>query len=513
MSKKLIVIIIIICLGGAGFYFGFLKKEKTAFNLAEVKIGKITQEVSETGQVRKGEEISLSFKASGLLEKIYVQVGENVKKGDALAKLETSNLSIQLQQAKSALDLAGAQLNKLLAGASEEEIQIARTSVANGELALDTAEQQLEDAYNDALYVLSDAYLKAYNAQNFVSTLQRTYFFSSDQESVKIKENKEEIEKSVLQIKSYLDQAQATFAFENTDQALSQIKSELSEISGLLKTIRESCETPLYRSVVSSTDKTSLETHQSNINTALTNITNSQQAITLAKLGVKSGGGELQALKDNLALVTAEPRQEDIDLYQAQVSQAEAEVKLIENQIKDSVLRTSVAGQITEIGKREGELVQPLLQDVIFTILPVSPYDVEAEIYEEDVVKVNIDNPVNIYLVAFPEQSFEGKVISIYPAEKLIEGVVYYKVIIAFEAVPQGIKPGMTADITIKTAEKDNVLIIPKYAVQKKDNKTIVEVLANGKIQEKEVQIGLEGSNDMAEIISGLNEGEKVILE
>ena len=175
MIKKIILPIIIISLLAAVVYQVFLKKEKPAFALVEVIRGQIIQEVSETGQVEKGEKINLSFQNAGKIEKIYVEVGENVKGGDSLAKLETNDLKIQLQDAKAALSLVQAQLNKLLAGASQEEIKVAQTKVENGQASLNTAKQNLEDAYEDALNNLNDSYLKAYGAQNSVAAIQRTY--------------------------------------------------------------------------------------------------------------------------------------------------------------------------------------------------------------------------------------------------------------------------------------------------------------------------------------------------
>ena len=513
MIKKIIISIIIVFLLAAVIYQVFLKKEKSAFALVEVKRGQIIQAVSETGQVEKGEKINLGFQNAGKIEKIYVEVGENVKKGDILAKLETNNLKIQLQDAKAALSLVQAQLNKLLAGASQEEIKVAQTKVENSQVSLDTAKQNLDDAYEDAVNNLNDSYLKAYNAQNSVAVIQRTYFITSDQEGVKVKENKEAIETAVSAVKSYLNEVQNNPTEENIDLNLNRIKNELSGIFNFLAAIREACEAPSYRNAVSSTDKSSLDTQRANINTAVTNVVNSQQLISADKLSIESAELDLQTTKDNLALVTAPARQEDVDLYRAKVNQANAQVDLLENQNQESILKSPVDGQIAEINKRAGETIQPVLQDSVITLLPASPYDIKADIYEEDVVKMKIDNEVEISLVAFSDQTFKGKVISIYPAENLIDGVVYYKIIVAIDQPPEGIKSGMTADLQIKTASKENVLIVPKYAVQKKDGKKIVEVLENGKIQEKEIQTGLEGTNDMVEVISGLEEGEKVVVE
>lgn len=527
MKKQTMAILaVVFVVLAALIYQGFFKKEKSTFTLAEVVRGEIPQEVSETGQVKKGEEIKLGFKNAGRIEKNYVEVGEETKAGDILAKLETKDLEIQLQEAKAALSMAQAKLDKLLAGASSEEIQKTRTAAANAKTALGNANQNLEDvkaqaaenlnaAYEDGLNALEDAFLKAENSQNSVDLIQRTYFTANDQEGLKIKENKEKIIGATSQIKS--------FSKENIGLSLRQTKEKLSEISTALKAIREICQSPVYLGLVSVADKSSLDNHRGYINTALTNISNSEQAITSTKLTneanintararVSSAEGSLIAAEDDLALITAFPRQEDADLYQAQVRQAEAQVQLLENKIEEAVLKSPIQGQITDVKKRVGELVQSLPSDVVIAILPTDPFEIEVDIYEEDVVKMKIDNEVEISLVAFPGQTFRGKVVSIYPAEKLIEGVVYYKVIIAIERPPEGIKPGMTADVVIQTASKDNVLFISQSAIEEKDGKTIVKIVKGKNLEDREVQIGLKGSNDMVEVVSGLNEGETIAI-
>ncbi|KKK87420.1 hypothetical protein LCGC14_2753440 [marine sediment metagenome] len=125
---------------------------------------------------------------------------------------------------------------------------------------------------------------------------------------------------------------------------------------------------------------------------------------------------------------------------------------------------------------------------------------------------MNIGNPVNIILVAFPEQTLTGKVISIDPAEKIIDGVVYYEVSVSLDDLPEDVKPGMTADLIIRTDFKENVLTVPKKAVRKRNGKTIVQVLENKTIIEREIKIGLKGTNDLIEVISGIEQGEQVIL-
>lgn len=501
MTKKIIliisaiVLIVIIILSQTVF-----KKEESPFDLAEVAKGNIHQQVLETGMVTKGEEIGLSFKNSGTIEEIYVSVGDIVEKGKILAELNQDQLRIQLNQAKAGLSSAQANLSKLLAGFTPEEIKISETDVANSQIALATAQENLDNSYEDALNVLEDAYLKIYNCYNTVESIQKSYFTSNDEESISVKANKEEIANILDNIKNFSD----------IDADLIKMKTDLEDVFSALKVIKEACDDISYTNIVSSTSKTSLDTERTTINTALTNIINSQQTISMMKLSVETAEGALQRAEDSLALKKAGPRQEDINIYQASIDQAQAQVQLLENQIQDTLLKSPTNGQIVEINRKAGETA--IAQAVVVSLLPLSPFEIEVDIYEEDVVKINTGNPVDISLVAFPNRSFKGKVILINPIEKLIDGVVYYEVRIDFEEAPENIRPGMTADLIIHTLSKENVLVIPVDAVIEKDDKEIVEVFKDNSTEEREIITGLEGSDDMIEIISGLEEGENVIL-
>jgi len=213
-----------------------------------------------------------------------------------------------------------------------------------------------------------------------------------------------------------------------------------------------------------------------------------------------------------LAQLTAPARTEDVNLYQAQVKQAQAQVWLLYSQITDTKLKSPIDGQIAKIEKRIGELVQSASQDGVITILPADPYKIEVDIYEEDVAKMAVNNPVEISLVAFSDEILTGKVFSIDPAEKMIDGVVYYEISISMDSTVEGIKPGMTADLIIRTDFKENVLTLNERAVKSRNGKNIVEILENKVVVEKEIEVGLEGTNNLVEVISGLEQGAQVIL-
>ena len=72
--------------------------------------------------------------------------------------------------------------------------------------------------------------------------------------------------------------------------------------------------------------------------------------------------------------------------------------------------------------------------------------------------------------------------------------------------------PGMTADVVIKTDLKENVLALPRDAIQRQNGKRIVEIFEAGLIKEREIEIGIRGADNMEEIISGIKEGDKILI-
>jgi len=534
MNKKIILLIsglvlILIII----FYQINSKNQEIDLDLFEVTRGDISEEISEVGQLKKGEEINLAFKSSGIIQKIYVKVGDKINKGDILAKIDTQGLNIQLEQSKSDMKIYQATLDKLLIGASPEEIRKVEIIVSNAQISLESAQQNLIDVktkseedlsatHEDALNVLNDSYLKIYNAFLIVDSFQKEYFYYQDEESIKVKTNRNAIENAILEVRFFLNLLKDDKSYKNIDVAISGVKNSLVTTFESISFIREISEESIHRHIILDADKVLLDIERTSINTALINVSNSEQTISSTRLTnelntnaaqtrVSAAEGSLATAENELAFITASPQKTDIDLYQAQVAKAKSQVKYLENQVQESYLYAPVNGQIAEIRKKTAEMA--LSGEKMILLLPADPFQIEVNIYEEDVVKVNIDNPVEISLVPFPNEIFKGKVISINPAEELIDGVVYYQVKISLEDSPDGVKSGMTADIVIQTDSRENVLIIPEDAIEKKDDQIIVEALKNGNIEEKEIEIGLEGTdNGMVEVFSGLLEGEKVIL-
>lgn len=495
ISKTWLVILVIILLfAGYSFLKSAFKNPADGYATEKISAGEVLQEVSETGSVKATQDINLGFKTIGKILSINVSVGDFIKKGDVLAQLDSSQILAQLQSAKAGLNSASNQYEKLLNGSTQEDIKVYQDAVTS-------ARNDLDSAYSSSLNTMNDAYIKVYNAYVAITPIQNAYFIARDQQGFIVGESKDRINERMKNLKNYLDKALLSSNRADTDIAISEILEDLGVVLDSLSVIRAQCETDGYYSKVPSADKTTLDTHKSNISTIRSTLTTSQSSINSYKIA-------LQKAESNLSFKTAQPRREDVDVSQSQIQQAEADVSLYQSQLEDTYLRSPIAGRITEINVKRGETISP--GSPVVNLLSTEPFQIKANIYEQDVVNVKVGDSVKINLVAFPRQTFSGKVLSVDPAEKIVDNVVYYEVTIEFANQPEGIRSGMTADIVIETSKKENVLRISKNAVYDIDNKYSVQIITNGKIETREIAIGLEG-NDYYEIVSGLVDGEVII--
>lgn len=485
IKKSWIIIAVVVVIIIGWFVSGQLFKSPTAgYTTEKVGKGDVLQEVSETGNIKATQDLGLGFKSIGRVSKVDVAVGDNVKKGDVLAELDASQIASQLQAAEASLNSASQQYQKLVNGATPENIKTYQDAVA-------TAKTNLQSAYNGASNALNDAYTKIYNAYNAVTALQNNYFPTADLQGVKVTDSKSDIKANMQNVKTYSD----------TDAAVAATIVDLDNTANDLRVVREQCDSGSYYYSVAAADKAVIDTQKSYINTAST-------SVIAAQTGINSYKAALQTAQDNLAALTSQARPEDVNISQSQISQTQASVNLYQSQLADSQLRSPFDGTITEVNAKKGQVVSP--SEPVINLLSSEPFQIKVDIYEQDIVNVKIGQDVKIDLVAFPKQTFGGKVLSIDPGETIIDNVVYYEVTIEFPNQPDGIRDGMTADIIIESNKKENVLRAPKNAVENIDGKDMVQIVKNGKIENQEITTGLEG-NDYYEIVSGLSEGDTII--
>jgi macrolide-specific efflux system membrane fusion protein len=147
------------------------------------------------------------------------------------------------------------------------------------------------------------------------------------------------------------------------------------------------------------------------------------------------------------------------------------------------------------------------------TLTDVSTLQVEARFSEADAARIRPGQVATITFDALGGREVQANVAAVDTLETVENNVVTYKVTLLLVRAEEEIKPGMTASIDVVVAERRGVLRLPTSAVSPREGQATVTVLEpDGDTQTRTVRTGLKGDDDI-EIISGLAEGDRVVLE
>ncbi len=165
-------------------------------------------------------------------------------------------------------------------------------------------------------------------------------------------------------------------------------------------------------------------------------------------------------------------------------------------------------GSIVESNVISGEYVESGKN--LYKLADLSLLWVIADVYERDIAKIRPGQLVEITTTAYPDMIFEGKVLVV--GDVLDERTRTFKVRIEVNNSEGRLKPEMFVKVSIIASNK-SVLSIPKGAILMDGGNRIVFVLRDSNLYvSKEVKVG-EETDDLAEIINGLEVGENVVIE
>jgi HlyD family secretion protein len=533
MKKKIYYIVFGLFLIFLAFFIFKNGKEETNFVVAER--GNLTQELFETGSTEKGDDIRLGFKEGGRIESVLAKEGEAVSRGSVIAVLDKKDLELSLKEAEAALVSAKATLDRFLRGATNEDLRVAQSAVDSAETALSLAENNLKEqekiadeilrtAYQNVATLLGNVFSTVKEVEIGVDTLANSYFTGIVvSETTEGRRSRDVIKKRVKEIEEYKNLAiKESISFKEKEDALKKTESELKIIIAEIDNLISIADSDFYKDKFSSTEKEFLRTYRGAVNRSLNEVISLLGSIssvnaeveanlTVARGSVDSAKSALNQANAEFSRVSANPDSADVLVREAAVNQAKARVDLFQNRISDTTLKSPVAGTVSAVLVTSGEIASP--GSPIVVIVPEKDIQIAVDIYEGDISKVNVGNQVRASFVAFPGEEFAGEVIFINSTGKVIDGVIYYEIKIVLEEYPKKVLPQMTVDVTIKTAEKEDVLILPERAILRKEGKRLVIVLENGERIEKEIVIGLRGEERMVEVLSGLSEGEKILID
>jgi len=232
--------------------------------------------------------------------------------------------------------------------------------------------------------------------------------------------------------------------------------------------------------------------------------------------------------------------QADLDQAMANLHQAEANVKIKQGALDKAkadldhcAIKSPVDGVVISRNVDVGQTVAASLQaPVIFAIAnDLTNMQIDSNVAEADIGVAAVGQNVDFTVDAFPSRTFHGKVVQVRNAPITVQNVVTYDTVVGVNNADLKLKPGMTANVSIKIAHRDDVLQIKNAALryrppdatpaetrstsppsgrpERRGDRTVY--LLNGN-HPKPVQI-TTGISDgvVTEVLEGLKEGDRVI--
>ncbi|TCV89054.1 efflux RND transporter periplasmic adaptor subunit [Sulfurirhabdus autotrophica] len=196
-------------------------------------------------------------------------------------------------------------------------------------------------------------------------------------------------------------------------------------------------------------------------------------------------------------------RLQQLGMSKAQISRMEKLGKPLEI----VTISSPLSGVLLEVNVREGMIVTP--GQMLTKINGLSSVWLEAEVPESQSSEIAVGKSVSAKFTAWPEQAIEGRVTALLP--ELNRETRTIRVRMEFPNPNEKLRPGMYARVSINNATSHNRLLVPSAAIIATGKRNLVIVAdENNRYHPAEVEVGREG-NGKTEILSGLNEGEKVI--
>jgi len=220
----------------------------------------------------------------------------------------------------------------------------------------------------------------------------------------------------------------------------------------------------------------------------------------------------------NLAVYQAEKKQLDAEIEQAKISVDNAKLDLGYTTIK-----SPLSGTVVYLSVSEGQTVNS--SQTTPTIIEMANLDVmtiKALISEADVIKVHPEQEVYFTILGQPDKHYQGVLKSIEPGPTLMDGddndlevsdtdAVYYYGLFDVPNRDRILRIGMTAQVSIILNKSDNALLVPAQVLIHTPRGYQVPVLKDGHLEHRDVKVGINNKIS-AEIISGLKEGEEIML-
>jgi HlyD family secretion protein len=484
-------------------------------DIEEVFIGDLSASATASGQLEAQQEADLMMSASGQVEQVYVEIGDEVMAGDPLVKIESDALERLLQSAEQTYKIQEANLAELMDGPSSSDVKSAEAAVAG-------AQAQLEDLLDGPRIEEIDA------AQANVRAAEANVWNASEQvDQVLAGATQADIvsaEASLLA--AQVQQEAMEEAHQNIVDACFEFPDG-SEICPLYGPIEEQVRADKeaadaayksaqaqYDALVGDPDVNVLAAARANLAAAQARQDAAQAQLDLLLTGpdeaqIAGAKTQLAQAQASLAALNRGATEEQLTIARAQLEQARIAKEKAEKDLSKATLVAPFDGVVTAVRIVQGELTS----GPVVSLVNHHSLEVVLDVDEFDIGYITVGQPAVVSLETWPDEELEGSVVSIAPEAEIGGDIVTFQVHLSLDAGDLPIRSGMTANADLVTANRKDVLLVPNRAISidRTAGKYYVNLLENDQIDQVEVTIGLR-DNRYTEITAGLAVGDRVVI-
>lgn len=502
-----LIVIAIVCIGG--YVFIFRGESVTGPTSIYPQRGSVVEEVIVSGNVEAGTELDLAFERSGRIDRLRYSIGDKIGRNDVIATLANADLEAVLARRKAAESSERAKLNELVQGTRPEEIRVQEIRLENNMAA---EAEELEGLVDEIKTALTKSDNAIYNLVDQLFLNPRTqnaelvFIFGNQSLKGQIEQGRVSVGRALDDWRTFDESfSRTTFTDDNSVYVLSQLEI----IQDFLKIVGQAVNS---LSASGDNSQTKIDGWRLDVSTARTNVDSARSGVISTRTKYNNARLSSALAQEELNLLLAGAREETIAAQQASLESATAEVSAAEAEIDKTILRAPFSGTIIEIHHEEGEIVSG--NTPVVTFINNEDYEVILEIPEIDVSQIAKGNTAILTFDALgrEEENFSGRVISINPSARIVEGVPTYETRIHLDKQDDRIRPGMTVDVRIETRRSENTLFLPLRAVINRDEGTFVQIIKGEQVVDQKVITGLRDANGNIEILNGISE-EDLILD
>lgn len=494
----IIVIALVLVVAGGGYYYYdnvYLQAQEPAeeptIATAQVSLGDLVITASGSGTLIPASETAVGFRSGGVLADVLVEVGDQVKAGQILARLEDTEALEQVAQAEIEVRQAELDLAELAEEADPAEVAAAEASLSSAKAELTSLTAPPGD--QDLLAARED--LKS--AQEALADL----LDGPDPDEVEIvKADLTVAEMNLRTAQTAYDQV-AWRADIGTRQEATDLWQATTDYERAKAEYAEALEGATDDEIADARAQVALA--QAQLDALLEEPDPDELAAAEAKVT------QAQADLDNLL---AGASTKDKELAELNLAQARLGLESAQRELENTVLVAPVPGTITAIEAQAGETVGTT---AIFTVADLEEPQVQFWVEEADLSSIAPGNPVNIVFEALPDYTFAGEIVSVDPTLVEVDGTpaVQSYASVDLTSHPITLLSGMNTEVEVVAGEARNAVLVPLQALRElgPEQYAVFVVQPDGELEMRVIEVGLKDFVN-AEILSGLEPGEMVSI-